>query len=914
MGPATVIISDLWLVAGWTMVHFLWVGTVFGASAFVCKWYLMRAAANVRYAVALGWLAILSAAPIGIAAWVCPARWSGDHANVRLDAAQYEPGTQGAARLPASMTEPTGIADSTSVDWPLSVSRNSPPEAKHGAIRVGQYAAMWLPWIWIIGAPLTLGWSIVGLAGAERLRRLSLSGTEHNVGQVCKRLARSLSVSRDVAVCVCDRIAAPILVGVVRPAILLPATLVSGMPPDQLEMVLLHELAHVRRWDNLVNLLQRIAESLLFFHPAVWLVSRWVRLEREQCCDDVVLSHVGDQEAYAEALLTVVQDSPSRRRSPFALAVGTRAAVTSGAGSHLGMRIRRILVWEEETMQVSHKFATVILVALATTSLCAGSLGLSHGRAQSLDLSGDSEEPAGSDVDKESSMPLRASRKTLAAHPEEPSQLRGEEGTAVAQARPATFARTKVGERLVIRPGPIKIETSTQRAAFEACLKQPIRTVDFDDIDTSHSDPVSFDSDRYAASAGVIIKGTEGQYVDESFGFPDEFVPSSSPNMYAPGPKATGSRRLAPLYWEPEEVTVRPMCRPRSLGGHRTQVTFVADGSAAAVAGFGAVFIDADFPAIGPCMMRAFDSSGNELASWSGFSGKNGSKLFRGIVALNDKGQPVPAIFRVEIVNGNEWPSVDVGEGVTLDDFVFAVPVATDRTPRPEITMATAATDRGALEVETFDKDVQISVLRDGKEMKILDTKTGNTVTLNVGEYQLKLPAGSTDLQVSRDQITMTRGGKVIARVTRVPSEELKREGAAKWKVADGGNGHTYRVVSAPEGITWTEANRRAVAVGGHLATITSKAENDFVFSLLDHPEYWNRMGHGPWMMGPWIGGMQAEGAREPDGGWQWVTAEPFEFTNWFPGDPNDDCKFSGAVNRICFGSVWDSGNQAASW
>ena len=531
-------------------------------------------------------------------------------------------------------------------------------------------------------------------------------------------------------------------------------------------------------------------------------------------------------------------------------------------------------------MQVSRKFATVVFVALATTFLCAGSLGLSRGRAQPPNLLGESEEPA--DPDTESSLSLNATTKKPGSDPENAHELPGAEGNAIAQRTLDPCARTKVGERLMIKPGPIKIETSTQRAAFEACLKQPIRTVNFDDIDTSDTGPVPFDSDRYAASAGVIIKRTEGQYVDESFGWPGEFKPGSPPNMYAPGPPATASD-------------------PPPRGGHRTELTFAANGSKAAVAGFGAVFIDADFPGIGPCMIRAFDPSGNELVSWYGFSGKNGSKLFRGIVALNDKGQPVPAIFRVEIVNGNEWPSVDVGEGVTLDDLVFAVPVATDSKPQSEVTTTTVATNRGALEIETFDKDVQMSILRDGKEVKILDTRTGNTVTLYVGEYQLRLPIGSTDLWLSRDKITMTRGGKVIVKVTRVPTEQLKREGAVEWKVADGGNGHSYRVVSVPEGITWTEANRRAVAARGHLVTITSKAENDFVFALLDHPEYWNRMDHGPWMMGPWIGGVQAEGAHEPDGGWQWVTAEPFVFTNWIPGDPNDDCKFSGAVNRICF-------------
>ena len=358
----------------------------------------------------------------------------------------------------------------------------------------------------------------------------------------------------------------------------------------------------------------------------------------------------------------------------------------------------------------------------------------------------------------------------------------------------ATTCTRPQRERLVVRPGPVTIEALSEKNAFTARLKQRIQTVDFDDIDTSDSGPVPFDSDRYAASAGVIIKGTDGQYVDESFGWPDEFKPGSPPNMYAPGPPATDAD-------------------PPPRGGHRTEITFTANGSKAAVAGFGAVFIDADYPCIGPCVIRAFDCFGKELVRWSGFAGHDGSQLFRGIIAVNDKGDPVPAIFRVEIINGNEWPSVDAGEGVTLDDFVFSAPVP----------------------------------------------------------------------------------------VVPIPPERTRREGSARWKTAAGGNGHFYKVVAVPEGITWIEANRRAIAAGGHLATITSKAENDFVFALADQPECWNRMDGGPWLMGPWIGGVQAEGAPEPNGGWQWVTGEPFEFANWRPGDPNDDCRGSGAVNRICF-------------
>ena len=144
-----------------------------------------------------------------------------------------------------------------------------------------------------------------GVVGAERLRRASRVIDDGPIAEACARLAESLRIGRRVTVAVCERIAAPVLVGIVRPIILLPPAALTGWSPDEIEMVLLHELAHVRRWDNLVNLVQRFVESLLFFHPAVWLVSSWVRREREACCDAVVVGRTNRPHAYAEMLVAL---------------------------------------------------------------------------------------------------------------------------------------------------------------------------------------------------------------------------------------------------------------------------------------------------------------------------------------------------------------------------------------------------------------------------------------------------------------------------------------------------------------------------------------------------------------------------------------------------------------------------------
>ena len=109
------------------------------------------------------------------------------------------------------------------------------------------------------------------------------------------------------------------------------------------------------------------------------------------------------------------------------------------------------------------------------------------------------------------------------------------------------------------------------------------------------------------------------------------------------------------------------------------------------------------------------------------------------------------------------------------------------------------------------------------------------------------------------------------------------------WDPEVGGNGHNYLAVAVPEGINWHDAQVAAEAVGGHLATATSAAENTFIFSLVDSAEFWVEFPSNGWAFGPWLGGLQPPGSPEPDGGWLWVTGEAFSYTNWHAGQPNND-------------------------
>ena len=229
-------------------------------------------------------------------------------------------------------------------------------------------AAAGLPWLWMLGTPSTFALLAAGLVGAERLRRRSRPLPDGELTELARRLADALGIIRPVALGVCDRLAAPILLGVVRPLILLPAAAVTGWGPEQVEMALLHELAHVRRLDNLVNLAQRVIESVLFFHPAVWWVSGWARLEREHCCDRLVVARTGRARPYAELLaeLALHRSRPGR-------------AAVAMAESPIVARIRCILNPEDHLMPASRPVFALAAVLLAAPAILIASQAAAPG-------------------------------------------------------------------------------------------------------------------------------------------------------------------------------------------------------------------------------------------------------------------------------------------------------------------------------------------------------------------------------------------------------------------------------------------------------------------------------------------------------------------------------------------------------
>jgi beta-lactamase regulating signal transducer with metallopeptidase domain len=186
--------------------------------------------------------------------------------------------------------------------------------------------------VWLVGVALLSLRLLVQWLRVRRLVERDASPAREPWPGIARRLAAALGVRQAVRLLESAAIEAPAVLGYLRPVILLPASSLMGLTPDQLEMILAHELAHIRRHDFLVNLLQSAVETLLFYHPAVWWISDRIRIEREHCCDDLAVATCGSPVLYARALTRLEE-----------LRAQTMPLAVHANGGSLLDRIRRIV-------------------------------------------------------------------------------------------------------------------------------------------------------------------------------------------------------------------------------------------------------------------------------------------------------------------------------------------------------------------------------------------------------------------------------------------------------------------------------------------------------------------------------------------------------------------------------------------
>ncbi|HEX2662936.1 MAG TPA: GWxTD domain-containing protein [Candidatus Acidoferrum sp.] len=311
---------------GWTLLHSLWEGAI--VSAVLAAVLVAVRSPRVRYAAACAAMLVMLAGFGLTLLWLLPEQASGRR-NVEAPVLYL-----------AGLPPVSGAPDR----WAPSVAAIAP----------------WLGPFWIAGVCLFCLWYLASWASVQRMRRRGVCCAADPWQRELARLSAQLRVSRPVLLLESCFAAVPVVLGHFRPVILLPIGLLAGLPPAQMEAVLVHELAHIRRHDYLMNLLQRFAEGLLFYHPAVWWFSGVMRNEQEKCCDDVVVSFTGQAHEYALALVALEQSRFRGRQ--------TAIAVTGG---NLMKRIHRLLYPKPSGAAWSTLLAVAVFFATACASVAA---------------------------------------------------------------------------------------------------------------------------------------------------------------------------------------------------------------------------------------------------------------------------------------------------------------------------------------------------------------------------------------------------------------------------------------------------------------------------------------------------------------------------------------------------------------
>lgn len=290
---------------GVALIWFLVQGAIAGAVVAVMLRFARRSSANLRYLIACAGLAAMTAMPV-----VTTARhWTSARAIV-LQAPGSTSSESQVTQGPRPITRDDG--------WKTWV---TPERLAPGVVLV------WIAGVLVLTVRLLGGWLQV-----SRIRRSARRPTEGDWTAMVTRLARQLGVNRMVPLLESTLVGVPIVIGWLRPMILVPAGVFAGLGPEQVEAILAHELAHIRRGDYVVNALQRVVEVVLFYHPAVWWLSARIRQEREHGCDDLAAPLSSSRLTYAHALIAIEE---RRGRAPALAMAATRTGLFA--------RIRRIV-------------------------------------------------------------------------------------------------------------------------------------------------------------------------------------------------------------------------------------------------------------------------------------------------------------------------------------------------------------------------------------------------------------------------------------------------------------------------------------------------------------------------------------------------------------------------------------------
>ncbi|HEX3108782.1 MAG TPA: M56 family metallopeptidase [Thermoanaerobaculia bacterium] len=322
---------------GWALLHLVWQGAIVAAILAAALALMARRTANARYAISCAALALLPLLA-AVTAW----------------RAYEEPPLplEGGSAVLRTQTLPLDVAKAAAVHATRATLRSF-GEVAHDALP--NVVLLWLVGVTILSIRLVVSWT--------RIKKLALNASPatDTWQRTLTSLSDALRLRRGVAILESAAVEVPTVIGWLKPLILLPMSTMSALKPEEIEMLLAHELAHIRRHDFFVNLMQTAVETLMFYHPAVWWISHRIRIEREHCCDDMAIETCGSALRYARALTHL--EELRAHQAELALAAN---------GGSLLTRIRRLVTSNDDSASDTSRWgaaAAVLAVVIAVLAI-----------------------------------------------------------------------------------------------------------------------------------------------------------------------------------------------------------------------------------------------------------------------------------------------------------------------------------------------------------------------------------------------------------------------------------------------------------------------------------------------------------------------------------------------------------------
>lgn len=324
-------------VVGWTLVHFLWQGLLIAVVAAILLVCLRRASSATRYLFACGGLALMALAPLVTAAWLTVAMLEARepqqaNSNLNLDSFVTQ---RSQAEIPKTLSAPVTndlVTSKPVVVSPQNAGAKTPNAAEVSWRETLRNCFPYFVVLWTVGVLLLSLRLLGGLWRVQQWRRRGVPIKTAELKEMTVRLVAVMGLNRKFELLESAQAVVPAVIGWLKPAVIVPTSLITGLSPAELESLLAHELAHIRRHDYLVNVLQTVIETVLFYHPAVWWLSRVVRCERENCCDDLAVAACGSSMVFAKALTKMEE-----------LRCGDPRLALSARGGSLLARVQRLL-------------------------------------------------------------------------------------------------------------------------------------------------------------------------------------------------------------------------------------------------------------------------------------------------------------------------------------------------------------------------------------------------------------------------------------------------------------------------------------------------------------------------------------------------------------------------------------------